>query len=67
MTELTKVQKTCFKEAQKLFNNLAEKFGSKTARWALNRKMNWEKEKARLAKEKRALENRLSEIEEALG
>lgn len=63
---ITKEQKQAFKQASKAFDELVGKYGIKISRWAFTRKLNWEAEKVKLAKEKKVLEERLSEIQEEL-
>lgn len=64
--EYTKEQKGCFKKVKNFFDEMMKEYQPEIVKWAFNRKLNWEREKAKLAKEKSKLESRLKEISEEL-
>lgn len=62
MAELTEEQKKGLEIAKKAWSEISNAYGVDIAKWAFNRKLNFEREETRLLKEKSKLEKRLSEI-----
>lgn len=65
-TPQAKEAKKCFAEVKHLWDKLTGAYDIKIIKWAFNRKLNWEREKTSLAKEKAKLEERLAEVEKEL-
>lgn len=64
--EYLKEVKKCFIEVKKFWAKMTEKYGEAVVKSALNKKLNWEREKAQLIKRKAILEKELAEVEEDL-
>lgn len=66
MAELTKEQNESLTIAKQAWSTIVEKYGVEFAKFAFNRKINFEREEAKLLKEKAKLEERLNQINDEL-
>lgn len=64
--EYYKQVKKCFTEVKGFYSKLVEKYGESVVKSAFNKKLNWEREKAKLLKRKEVLEAELVNVEEEL-
>ena len=62
--KITREQKEAFKQTKFFFDKLSKQYGFNVAKWAFNRKLNWER--VSLEKRKRDLEVQLEEVNEDL-
>lgn len=58
--------KKAFKDVKTVWDELVKKYDLSLIKWAFSRKLNWEAEKSKLAREKANLETRLQEINKEL-